>query len=420
MIKRRDLVSLFRRVDEVVITKNSTTRRGYSTRTLITRQLLGGCWFASACSDCSDTARLNAELESLVKVADLESCTVPESFEVEFYAGKLVLGSRVEDPIDASSILGLLKEYRMPNYEYTIVTRKTTVLKSIRADDLAEAFEEKNLIEVRVSLKHREKTAKAITVSRVVPQGFDKGVESIIEELLKIARSRAKAMSAAKRPGLTEVGKAEVVLYREASPAFFHEISHILAGARVREILSKKMFDVSNVRICDSPGDPQKPTARFFDDEGVTTRRRWLVEGYSAIDAHHNIKTAYEAGSYPGSAHGLSGKTITMHTSLVVGGGDWKDDELFEETKRGFVVDGIASAMLEDDCVRLVPQTAFRLERGDVGEPVHIRAVKIPITRPIKVLGVGRTGYTKFSRELGGIIVSETSPPIKVEAFIEV
>ncbi|MEM2499864.1 MAG: hypothetical protein QXU30_06940, partial [Sulfolobales archaeon] len=87
MIKRRDVVSISKWVDEVVIARDFISRRRYSASVLSVRQLLGGCWFASTCMDCSNEAELSAELESIVKVADLESCAVPDSFEVEFYTG---------------------------------------------------------------------------------------------------------------------------------------------------------------------------------------------------------------------------------------------------------------------------------------------------------------------------------------------
>ncbi|MEM0351563.1 MAG: metallopeptidase TldD-related protein [Sulfolobales archaeon] len=370
--------------------------------------------------NCSDVAELSSELESIVKVADLESCTVPDSFEVEFYTGKLTLGTRTESSDIISSSLSLLKEYKVPEYEPTLTIRRLRTIKTIRADDSTEAYEEKNLVEIEASLRYREGLTRAAPTTKVLVQGLDKGIESAVEEAIRLARHRAKAMSLAKRPSITEVGKSEVILTREASPAFFHHLSHLLVGPRAREIVGRRLFEVSGMRIYDSPGDLRKPTARFFDDEGVVARRRWLVEGFSVIDTHHNIRTAYEAGSSPGSAHGVLGRFKLLHTSLVVESGDWKDDELFEETKRGFVIDGVNSVLLELGSIRLIPQSAVRLERGDLGEPVFIKAVKVPITRPVRVLGVGRTSYTTYSRESEDIIVSETSPPIKIEAFIEV
>ena len=419
MIKRRDVVSISKWVDEVVIARDFISRRRYSASVLSVRQLLGGCWFASTCMDCSNEAELSAELESIVKVADLESCAVPDSFEVEFYTGKLTLGSRTEGSDVVNSALSFLKEYEIPGYYSTLTIKKQMTFKTIRADDSTEAYEEKNLVEVEVDLRNRRGAPRAITVSRVMIQGLNKSIESAIEEVIRLARDRARVVSSAKRPSVTEMGKSEVILYREASPAFFHQLSHLLTGVLSHEIVGKKLFEVSGMRIYDSPGDLRKPTARFFDDEGVVARRRWLVEGLSVVDAHHSIKTAYEAGSFPGSAHGLLGRIEPLHTSLVVEGGDWKDYELFEETKHGFVIDGIKSVLLEAGYVRLIPLSALRLERGDIEEPVYIKAVRIPITRPIRVLGVGRTGYTSYSKELEDNLVSETSPPIKIEAFIE-
>lgn len=418
MIKRRDLISVLKQVDETVITESSVTRNIYSVSVLGVRQLIGGCWFVSSCVNCSDIAKLSAELESIIKTSELERCTVPENFEVEFYSGRLSLGSRESSSHTPNSVMALLRESELSGLNHVVIVRNLRILRSIEAEDFTEGFEEKNLVEVWVNIRHRERTSRGISVGRVFPQGLGRSVESVSEELLKLAVHRARTLNAAKRPSLTEIGKAEVILLRDSSPAFFRELSYLLSG--FNRLLGKRLFDHSSVRISDSPGELRRPSARFFDDEGVIARRRWLVEGGVVVDAYHTIRTAYEAGSYPGSAHGLLSEMRPFHTSLVVESGDWEDSELLEETKRGFVVDGVATASLEEGYVRLVPQSALRIERGDLGEPVYIKAVKVPLVKPIKVLGLGKAGYTAFSVGPGGNLVSETSPPIKVEAFIEV
>lgn len=418
MIKRRDLISVLRQVDETVITENSVTRSSYSISILGVRQLIGGCWFVSSCVNCSDIAKLSVDLESIIKASELELCTVPENFEVEFYSGKLSLGSRESDSHTPNSIMTLVRESKLSGFNHFVTVRKLRILRRIEAEDLTEGFEEKNLVEVWVNLRHRERTSREISVGRVFAQGLGRSTESVSEELLKLAVHRARTLGAAKRPSLTEIGKAEVVLLRDSSPVFFRELSRLLSG--FNRLLGKRLFDVSSVRICDSPGELRRPSARFFDDEGVVAKRRWLVEGGVVVDAYHTIRTAYEAGSYPGSAHGLLGGMVPFHTSLVVESGDWEDSELLEETKRGFVIDGVSKASVEEGYIRLVPQSALRIERGDLGEPVYIKAVKVSLVKPIKVLGLGKAGHTAFSVGPGGNLVSENSPPIKVEAFIEV
>ncbi|MCX8184374.1 MAG: metallopeptidase TldD-related protein [Sulfolobales archaeon] len=420
MIERRDTVTLLKRVEEVSISSSFISRRSYETSILGVRQLLGGCWFVNSCSRCSDTAKLNSELDSIVKTADIEHCSVSDSFKVDFYSGKLSLGSWVNDHGFLDSVLSLVKEHLVLGGNYTLTIRMLQTIRTIRADDGSESFEEKNLSEVDVCVQTRSGALGGIRLNKVVLLGLERSAERAFEELIKAARDRVKAIATARRPGLSDVGRAEVVLTHEASPKFFHEISHLLSGSRSRWVVGRKLFDADAMRILDSPGDIRKPTARFFDDEGVTAKRRWLVERGLVIDAHHSIITAFEADSSPGSAHGLFGDVKPFHTSLIVERGDWSDDELLEETKRGFTVDSVALVSLEENIVRIIPHYAFRLVRGDLGEAVYVRSIKIPITRPIKILGVGQTSYTTFSSEAEYSLVSESSPPVKVEAFIEV
>ncbi|MCS7098768.1 MAG: metallopeptidase TldD-related protein [Sulfolobales archaeon] len=420
MIERRDTATFLKRVEEVAVSSSSTSRRSYEVSILGVRQLLGGCWFVSSCLGCSDSAKLSSELEAIIKTSDTERCRVPEDFEVEFYSGRLSLGSWTEERDILDAVLSLIKECAAPEYDYSVVVRKVRTTRVIKADDGSESFEEKNLAEVDVNLRTKNRVLGSIRSSRTVSLGLDKSIERVLEELIRTARSDAKALATIRRPELSEAGRAEVILTREAAPRFFHEISNLLSGSRSTRIVGRRLFDVSNVRIADSPGDLRRPTARFFDDEGVTTKKRWLVEGGLIIDAHHSIITAFEASSTPGSAHGLFGGVEPFHTSLVVERGDWKDGELFEETKRGFIVYSVALTSLEEGFIRIVPQYASRLVRGDIGEVVHIRSIRVPITKPIKILGIGQSSYTVFSSKTELSLVSETSPPVKVEAYVEV
>ena len=375
-----------------------------------------------SCLGCANGDRLLMELESTVSAADLSRCNVPESFDVDFYRGRLSLGSPDyhQDPsVRTGDLLALTREYVPPGSGYTAVVGRYRCVRRLEVDGSQEAVEERNLVGVRASLMVKGGLAGHVTAGRVGVAGFERDVVGMLEEVLRLLRDRVRSIERSRGLGITEAGRVEVVLTREASPALFHELSKLLSADRGRGALGKRLFASDSIRVCDSPGDLRRPSARFFDDEGVVTRRRWLVEGGVVVDLHHGIKTAYEMGSHPGSVHDPLGELRPFHSSLLVEGGAWDNDELIEETKRGFLVEGVVASSLEDYYVRMVPQVAFKLERGEVREPVRIRALRIPLVRPIRLLAMGRGGYTKYSRGPGGSIVTETSPPIKVEAYVE-
>jgi PmbA protein len=74
------------------------------------------------------------------------------------------------------------------------------------------------------------------------------------------------------------------------------EASSVLAGRRGSAIASR------NVTIVDDPRGPDALLARPFDDEGVPTSRRVLIEEGVLRSALHNVTSAREGGDEPGNA----------------------------------------------------------------------------------------------------------------------
>lgn len=110
-------------------------------------------------------------MESVVGSADLESRTVPEEFGVEFYAGSPTAGPRMErsDAVGVTvSMLGLLKECRTLGYDCAILTRRLRISRTIEAEDSSEAFDERNLIGVRMSVRRGGGASRVVTLSKVV------------------------------------------------------------------------------------------------------------------------------------------------------------------------------------------------------------------------------------------------------------
>jgi len=418
MLVRRDTVTTRENVEELLISGDAVSFSSLRAEVVGCRKLVGGCWAVRSCQGCSELPRLCEDVEALARTLNPTHCSVPGTFEVEFYSGRVSLGSSVDLNTLARPLVELCREYSTSGYEVTAILRARRLLREIRGEASDEAVEEREVVEVSVGVRYGAERVSYGSSDYVFLAGVRRDVEKVMENLLRLARDRARARGRARRLNITEVGRAEVILIREASPALFHEVSHLLQGDLGTSLLGRRVFDHEKIYIYDSPGDVARPSVRFFDDEGVVTRRRWLVEGGTVVDLHHTIRTAYAARSSPGSAHGLFHKPRPFHTSLVVGGGDWREEELVEETKRGFLVDGIAAAFLEEGVIRIVPQAAYRVEGGEVKEPVVIRAIKVPLARPIRVLGLGRGEYVRFSYE-DFAFTTEAAPPLKIEAYVE-
>lgn len=215
-----------------------------------------------------------------------------------------------------------------------------------------------------------------------------------------------------------EVGKSQIILGNEAAAALIHEISHMLNPLYPHSIriVGSKLFP-DEFSLYDEPNTHDTPAIRFFDDEGVATRKRVLVENGVIRDLHHTRTTAKSFSSEPGSAHGLFTNPVPFHTTLVLASGDWGEREMVEETKRGFLIDGISIAMLEEGYIRIVPQTSFLIENGEMVESIKIREVRVPLQALKTINAISKNPRARVSEEKGWI-VSEIAPQIRLEGFV--
>jgi predicted Zn-dependent protease len=160
------------------------------------------------------------------------------------------------------------------------------------------------------------------------------------------------------------------------------------------------------------------PTLRFFDDEGVTTQKRVIIDEGRLVDMHHTRSTAGRYGSSPGSAYGLFHRPVGFHTTLIVEPGDWGENEIVEETRHGLYVQGVAMALTEKGYIRIVPEAVYTIKRGEIADLVSVKAIKIPLYKLRTMHAITKTRKLRVSREKEWI-VAELSPRVMLEAYVE-
>jgi len=147
--------------------------------------------------------------------------------------------------------------------------------------------------------------------------------------------------------------------------------------------------------LIDAPRDVELPHAASFDDEGVETYNKPVIERGVLKNILHNVKTASKMGV---RSTGNAGWIYPHPWNIVVEPGDMRLEELIGEVKRGLLVtnnwytrlqnyvEGVFSTITRD--------AIFLIENGEVVKPVEkVRiADKLPSLLN-NIAGIGRELY---------------------------
>ncbi len=377
------------------------------------RVCIDGCWGIASRQGWSTNIE---ELKRLAWKAARSSSTCPGLAEAEIFRGKVELGFRGLDIEGLFDLLPTLcseaREVGVENCEVIVVKRFS---ERIIEHEQGEARESKTWIEVEVGLS--DSRGGFGSWRSYVVAWTSLNVARIVEEVFRTAMEVYRASLQAKPLHPLSIGKATLVLDHECSAALAHEVSHLLTAPSGTALLGTQLAS-SELTMFDDPMYPGAASYRVFDDECVRCVRRTLVENGRVIDLHHIRETAHKAGSIPGSAHGLFAKPIPFHTTLIVKSGDWREEEIVEETRRGFMVRGCAMATLESGYVRIVPMIARVIERGEARDFVKLREVRIPLKALRSIDALSRDAKARHGYEKQWI-VTEIAPSMRLIAYVQ-
>ena len=292
-------------------------------------------------------------------------------------------------------------------------------------DGSTRCVEEKHVYEITLFYEAVVDGKRSVGSSSIAYTGSLRDLdERMLKSIIAEAKARAEHGARAKRLSPLEAGKTTIILGYEASATFFHELAHMLEADIPGHLNVGQRISTTSISIRDDPFYPWSPTSTFFDDEGIVTRRRQLVEDGEVISLLHTRATAAKAlelGSeaYPGSSKGLFHIPKAMHTTLVVEPGDWREKEIVEETRKGLIIDGVIRADIHEGMITIVPEVSWRIEHGEIVEPVSIRRVRLPLFRALTTIdAIGRSLRLRHSVEKG-YRVAEVSPIIRLEGYVD-
>lgn len=410
-----DAVQIAYRGGSLEINRLSATVYGY-------RFNRNGCWFIVSTQDGGHALDFNAVKTKAVRyLLDRRSCG--GFAEAMLFKGHIEIGRETpqEDEV-AELIRDLCDEVEtMHSARCEAILYMKSIEREITRENSEVAHEIRRMVEIEIGLlKSFDITLQAITSSytAIIPWTKEH-VTKTIDVMFREAINKLNTSSRARTLKPYQYGRASVILGHEAASAFIHELSHLLEAGYLQytQKLVGNLIAPRDFNLYDNPHDYDSPTIRFFDDECVSTRKRTLVEDGIVRDLHHTRTTAALHGSEPGSAYGLFQRPVPLHTTLILKPGDWRETEMISETRNGFYIEGVAVAMLERGYIRIVPDSSFTVENGELSEAIRIREVKIPIANLKTVNAISRALRIRVSREREWII-AEKAPCIRLEAFV--
>lgn len=272
-----------------------------------------------------------------------------------------------------------------------------------------EAEERKQYTTIMVEV-HQQRGADLVKGSSQLVLLGDPGQlsEKNIEMLVEHAYRRAFWASKALETSSSDRGRKTLVLTANASSVIVKEFVRRLVHLKISELGLGKQIVSSNLTIKDDPLSTTSPSIRVFDDECVKTRRKTLVENGVLVEL---LGTRFNAGtiSKPGNAYGLWEPPTPFYTNLHLSKGDWDEKEIIEETKEGFLVDNVASYMVRGDVLSIYPESAWRIRRGELVEPILIKEIKLPITDTLSNMdALGKSHQTSCSWEKQWLVCVES------------
>lgn len=258
-------------------------------------------------------------------------------------------------------------------------------------------------------------------MGRLLSTGFFFAGESIedlyarIESVVEESRAVMASMLRARRLNPAYSGKWFVVLTGEASPAFYHEITHLLQGDEPVKLRKGTLLS-QELSISENPFY-QGPLKHLFDDELYPSWRRRLVEKGVVVDYLHTRTTCQGMECKPGNARGLFTRSKPLHHQLVVGRGTWDFEEMLLESRRSIVVSKIIKSEIDGEYIRIKPEIAWVAEKDKL-VPVRISEVAVPVSKLGEVIvGLGKKFSDRVSYEKNHLVY-EVAPETLLEARV--
>ncbi|MFX0211009.1 MAG: TldD/PmbA family protein [Candidatus Hodarchaeota archaeon] len=157
------------------------------------------------------------------------------------------------------------------------------------------------------------------------------------------------------------------------------------AGSTWWKGMEKTQIGSKYVTVYNDPTIPNNFAYMLYDDEGTPCKRTTLVKEGILTERMHSRETAYLMGAEPNGA--MRANTYEYHPiirqiNVFWGTGDWKAEEIIENTKRGVFLLGANIPSMDDQRFNwaISSQEGFLIENGELTD--HLYSCTATATTP--------------------------------------
>jgi TldD protein len=167
--------------------------------------------------------------------------------------------------------------------------------------------------------------------------------------------------------------EADRIFGREAAQAGESFVNLAMIGSRIGT-------DVVN--LVDNPTVANKVGSYVYDDEGVKSRKKWLIKKGIITELLHNRETAGKMGLHSNAssrAVAYASEPIPRMSNTYFMPGSWKEDELIKDTKKGVYIKSFTEWNIDDKRFnfKAVGNDAYLIRNGKLAEPVKTPALEL-------------------------------------------
>ena len=213
----------------------------------------------------------------------------------------------------------------------------------------------------------------------LISRDWERIIKAISERL--IHSIKAKVLSP-----LVRGSRFTVILDEVASGFLAHEIAHSLEAENFNPYVYSNVKPSSYAKLIDDPHIPYGYGSRVWDDEGVRTVRKTLISE-DQISLLHTRLTARE-GERPGNARGILHKPKALMSNTYFMPGDWRVDEIFQETREAIFIRGATRAEVNTSTgiLTLQAEVGYYYKKNKGLEPLKGVTIQDSIRRIISAI----------------------------------
>lgn len=219
-----------------------------------------------------------------------------------------------------------------------------------------------------------------------------------VDSIKNVGKRAAEIASLAKSKVSTKPGKYDVVLSPLVVGNLLNDVAMMASGLYI--LMGFSMFmkfkpgdtvASPNVSLLDTPRNVKLARSTSFDDEGIETYDKPIIDNGEFTNILHNVKTSSKLG---GKTTGNAGWITPLPWNIELRPGDYSEDELIKEVRRGFLITNNWYTRLqnyvEGQFSTVSRDAVFSIENGEIKgytERIRVADTFINLLKNIKALG---------------------------------